>query len=675
MSDGEQIETATVVPPSRRFFSERERAALYVAEGGECAGCGAPLAGDWHADHVLAYSRGGETDVTNGQALCEPCNLKKGDGAVLSGGWSSPEPLRGWQQRAFQVLLSASGTDALITATPGSGKTMLALRYAHYLFQRGLIDRVVVVVPTDHLREQWKDAAARICGIQLQRDWRNASGRETGDFDGIVVTYQAVASAPLVYRTQCHRRRTLAILDEIHHAGDSLSWGENIRQAFEPAARRLLLSGTPFRSDGKAIPFVRYDAGVCRPDFAYSYGAAIRDQVCRAVMFPRYDGSMAWWNGDGLTRARFRDEIPQEEASRRLRTALDPGGDWLRDVLRDADAQLTDIRSEGHRAAGGLVVCIDQGHARDIAALLARITGAVPTVAVSDDPEASAHIKAFAASSARWIVAVRMVSEGVDIPRLRVGVYATNVISELFFRQVVGRFVRKQHDLDEQVAHLFIPDEEMLATYAERIKDERDQALAVVEQDAERPADGPSTPRTPRTDDPFTPGRAGPAELSGVTFDGDGLTRPELDHATDIARQVGRPSRDDAVFLAKAFRLAGVATADAGQAPAPVGPPPSADPVDDQRRGLRQARRVKVGQFGAAFQGVVKLEDREAYRLVNRRLMDCCGGVRVEDATLAQLSRSLRLLDGWTAAIRRAITDGSADRWRAEWEAGIHDVD
>ena len=51
------------------------------------------------------------------------------------------------------------------------------------------------------------------------------------------------------------------VLDEVHHAGDSLSWGESVREAFAPATRRLALTGTPFRTDVNPIPFVSYAPG------------------------------------------------------------------------------------------------------------------------------------------------------------------------------------------------------------------------------------------------------------------------------------------------------------------------------------------------------------------------------------------------------------------------------
>src|SRR4051812_36122416 len=92
---------------------------------------------------------------------------------------------------------------------------------------------------------------------------------------GVVTTYAQVAGiAPLLASLS---NEAFVVLDEIHHAGDDRSWGEGIAEAFRPAGRRLLLSGTPFRSDTRAIPFIHYDDEEAEPDFEYGYGDALRD--------------------------------------------------------------------------------------------------------------------------------------------------------------------------------------------------------------------------------------------------------------------------------------------------------------------------------------------------------------------------------------------------------------
>ena len=390
--------------------------------------------------------------------------------------WPSYLQLRPWQRRALRRFQRIGKKDTLIVATPGSGKTMLALRIAHQLLSANPIDRVVIVCPTDHLRRQWASAAARV-GIELDPNWANADGVEARDFEGVVVTYQQVSYAPDLYRLNC-KRRTLVIFDEIHHAGDHLDWGSKLREAFKIAAFRLSLSGTPFRNDNIPIPFITYKEGRSCADFEYTYGEALADGVCRPVYFPSFEGRIQWLSNDGETEEHsMLTPLARLKAAERLRAALCPQGAWLRGVLLEANTKLTEFRTEGHPTAAGLVVAMDQQHAKQIGELLHIITGEEPVVAISKDPAASEKIKNFADSNARWLVSVRMASEGVDIPRLRVGVYATNVLSEMFFRQVVGRFVRMLDGLEEQSSSLFIPVDETLVRYAIQIKEERDHQL------------------------------------------------------------------------------------------------------------------------------------------------------------------------------------------------------
>lgn len=390
--------------------------------------------------------------------------------------WPEQLPLRRWQKRALIRLGSLSKPDVLIVATPGSGKTLLALMMAHRMLHEGRVERVVVVCPTDHLRKQWATAAARI-GIDLDPLWSNADGIEAPDYFGAVVTYQQISFAPDLYRMNC-KERTLVIFDEIHHAGDDLAWGNTLREAFEPAAFRISMSGTPFRSDNNPIPFVTYTNGRSHADFEYGYKDALADGVCRPIYFPSFEGRIRWLSFDGEAEDySLVDQIARIKAAERLRAALWAQGEWLRGVLHEANNKLAGVRAEGHADAGGLVIAIDQEHAKRIGHLLHEITGVEPAIAISEAPDASDRIKHFAENTARWIVAVKMISEGVDMPRLRVGVYATNVQSELFFRQAVGRFVRMIGGLEEQSASLYIPADPVLIRYALQIKEERDHHL------------------------------------------------------------------------------------------------------------------------------------------------------------------------------------------------------
>lgn len=394
--------------------------------------------------------------------------------------------LRPWQRQALDAFATKTGIDFLAVATPGAGKTTFALTAAVQDLAEHPGRRLIVVAPTQHLKHQWADAAVAF-GLHLEPEWSARDGELPADMHGIVTTYQQVAvSAAALARPATG---AFVIFDEIHHAGDDRAWGTSVLAAFGRAAQRLSLSGTPFRSDTAAIPFVDYHLDEARADYEYGYGEALADRgVVRPVYFPRINGFMEWVAPDGqVLEATFDDELPRELANQRLRTALSLEGQWLPTVLDQAHERLEELRRT-HPEAGGLVIAMDQAHAQGIAELLSRRHGVRAVVAVSDDPGASAKIAAFSSGCDPWIVAVRMVSEGVDVPRLRMAVFATTTTTELFFRQAVGRVVRWTRGVPRQKAYFFLPDDPRLRHYAVNLAEQRRHSLrkkAGTELDAE----------------------------------------------------------------------------------------------------------------------------------------------------------------------------------------------
>jgi superfamily II DNA or RNA helicase len=382
--------------------------------------------------------------------------------------------LRPWQHAALAGFSTARTPDFLAVATPGAGKTTFALAALRTALA-GEPARVVIVAPTAHLKVQWAQAAAELA-LHLDPAWSPTSGALAPDMHGVVTTYQQVATSASALRGLA--RHAYVVLDEVHHAGEDQAWGASLVEAFGDSARRLALSGTPFRSDTRAIPFVRYEADEAVPDFEYGYGDALRDgRVVRPVYFPRLGGQMEWSAPDGnVHAATFDDPLTSGLANQRLRTALSLDGEWLTSVLREAVDRLTEVR-RSQPDAGGLVIATDQDHARGIANLLRSMFRTDATLVTSDDPAASDRIASFATGRSEWLVAVRMVSEGVDIPRLRVGVYATTTTTDLFFRQAVGRFVRWVPGVRDQRAWLYLPDDPRLRIRAAEIAEQRRHSL------------------------------------------------------------------------------------------------------------------------------------------------------------------------------------------------------
>ncbi len=191
----------------------------------------------------------------------------------------------------------------MAVATPGAGKTTFALTLARELFDRGVVRKLTVVAPTEHLKKQWADAAAKV-GIPIDPNFKNADVHVGRQYKGVALTYSQVANKPQLHARNTENDKTLVIFDEIHHAGDALSWGDGLREAFDEATRRLALTGTPFRSDASPIPFVTYEQdheGIrrSRADYSYGYGPALKDHVVRPVIFMAYSGQMRWRTSAG----------------------------------------------------------------------------------------------------------------------------------------------------------------------------------------------------------------------------------------------------------------------------------------------------------------------------------------------------------------------------------------
>ena len=375
--------------------------------------------------------------------------------------------LRRWQREAFDAWWSEQPRDALVVATPGAGKTRFAARLAHAVLAERRVRRVFVVVPREHLKAQTAGAMAQ-AGLRIDHRFENASRALASDVHGAAITYQQISAAPQLYR-QLAGVPSLVVLDEIHHAGDAASWGAALKDAFGNAVHRISLSGTPFRSDGSAIPFVQYHRGECVPSYSYDYADALKDGVCRPLVFPLQGGYAEWVSKDGQMHASSFEQAlrSKQRMSERLRTVLVHEA-WIGDVIAKAHGRLMHLRRGEHPNAAALAIAMNQDHARFLAGLVEARTGTKPTVVLSDEDNASRKIVSFARSDDPWIVAVHMVSEGVDIPRLRVGVYASNVVTEMYFRQFCGRFVRAQKGGMQQ-AYVYLPDDQRLRELATRV--------------------------------------------------------------------------------------------------------------------------------------------------------------------------------------------------------------
>jgi superfamily II DNA or RNA helicase len=231
--------------------------------------------------------------------------------------------LRDWQVKCLKKLddLFTQSKRALVVATPGGGKTRLALTFATQLVRDGKIDHVHIVAPTRPLCRQWQLAAAE-SGIYLGRrsNSRLRDAQLPLDIGGVITTYSQVAHDADAHLANMENRNALVILDECHHPADRRAWGDAISQAFDGSARFVLsLSGTPFRDDGHRISLISYTPdGVSKSDFNYTYGEAIADDVCRPVIFKHYNALVQYKMRGEKFAYNFSDDVPQNQRTMRF---------------------------------------------------------------------------------------------------------------------------------------------------------------------------------------------------------------------------------------------------------------------------------------------------------------------------------------------------------------------
>lgn len=594
----------------RRKFNKNERDAIFMAADGKSEISGNPLPSDWHADHEKPWSKGGATDVGNGQASLPEENAAKSDE------WGEQRGRFAWQDEFIEHYRLAPQKDYLLAALPGSGKTRASNRVAREYRDTFSASKVIVVVPSRHLRTQWHKAAG---SNNIQLATKDFSGSLI-DFDGVVTTYDAVHSNRQLYKRLCNKHPCFVIFDEIHHAAERKAWGEAISFAFESADRRLHLSGTPFKSDGQKIAFLRVDSdGKYQCDFTYDYPTALRDGVLRTACFHRYAGEVSVAINDQLFTWHTDDDLSDTDAARRLRGLL-RSRSFTRQLLLEAKRSLDVLRLD-KPDAGALIACIDIDHANVVASLIAEIEGHRPDIATSDDENASSIITAYANSHRKWLVSVKMVSEGVDIPRLMVLAFLTNTTTELFFRQIVARVLRNQNSEFDSEAHIFMPDVEPLTDYAATI--EKFQAAIIGEEDNDGLPTSSGQPKNFKTFDVLD---ASAAEFAGLTARG-------VEHDLPSAAQIKS--------LAEQFRIPPSAVAAIWKMGATSHEQPAKKTPAEDREAERDRLRTACNKRANAVARQLGLEFRD----IHLKYLQTVDRTRQPEMSIAQLKAKLEWLN------------------------------
>jgi len=477
----------------KRLFGRRQRDILAFLAGGKCSACGGRLPRNFHADHIVPFVKSGPTTIQNGQALCPTCNLQKGSKV------SAKLKLRNWQEAALQKALKwlveiREDRHFLINAAPGAGKTKAACAVAASLIEMNEIKRVIVIAPRVGVVNQWADDFKFITGRKMSR----VTGADSDDdleMD-VCATWNAIQPLSDMFSAACATQDVLVICDEHHHAAVEAAWGESANSAFSKAKFALILTGTPIRSDGKNSIWLTKSGGkVDCPEagsYTLTYGEAVDLGYCRPATFHRHEGRFTVDLQAGEKIEVSSKEPPKLDPSLRkiagLQRALDfyvlacapqyepdrvtPKVDGYQGTMVEyASSKLDDLRCQMPEA-GGLVIAPSIEMAEYFVDLIEHIEGERPEIVHNELKNAENRIEKFRHSKKRWIVSVAMVSEGVDIPRLRLLIYLPKAQTELAFRQALGRVVRSGGDDDATRAYVIMPSFEIFETYARRVEEE-----------------------------------------------------------------------------------------------------------------------------------------------------------------------------------------------------------
>lgn len=378
--------------------------------------------------------------------------------------------LRAWQSECIETALdkySRKLPHFLCLATPGAGKTIMASVLANRLLDKGDIDLVICFTPSLIVSDDFRETLSSIVGLPF--DGRLGA---VGD----CLCYQSMQYLDADFWELFNANRIFVIFDEIHHCAGQIeetanSWGQQILANIQgKATYTLAMTGTPWRSDDVPICLATYCTTNSKIICDYQYGIyeATRDGICRfpnititdseSIIVNKDDKQESFTSfSDALTNfgCSYKDLIEHEQVMGHL--------------LRLSTQRLQELKTKYSNSAG-LVVASSIGHAKMLFNMLLKM-GQTAVLVTYQEKKPLDTIRTFRNSNCDWIVSVGMISEGTNIPRLRVCCYLSHVKTELYFRQVLGRVLRVQKHKCE-VGYFLMAAHPDLIDYARRVKDD-----------------------------------------------------------------------------------------------------------------------------------------------------------------------------------------------------------
>jgi len=516
-----------------RLFTARQRRVLFLRANGCCEDCGVILAEGWHAHHVTPHASGGDTLLENGRALCPACHVAVHGREAMTAHNPNPDlgnqpPIIGrdysWQERSlelFQVNIADHYSETpggfnkawIDQVTPSGGKTVASIKKAAWLIDQDLIDFAVWVVPRNSIKTGFEDdckmvelantAKHRLGDRHLRIDTELTPDRARipRNHHGAVITYQALGSFFDLFDMWRRANVRLAfIFDEIHHGADDAGaayrnqWGSDSLRVVGLANCVIALTGTPLRSDSKKVAFLEYGEAVVEtdsglesgfrviPSFAFTYADGMAAGIARKLIFEHFDPYVIYEREDAKTGEILESgetrlsALGKADAARLKRKPFERNkGDLPEQMLRRAYDANQMMRKNGDPDAAILVICADNrsGDTIDHAAeLITKICGETPVWVTSDEPDSRERIKRFKKSKDRWIIAKQMISEGTNLPRVRVIVMLSTPTQHVYWTQLIHRATRNEDEERLQDALVLQLDIQPVKKWAEEVEQE-----------------------------------------------------------------------------------------------------------------------------------------------------------------------------------------------------------
>jgi superfamily II DNA or RNA helicase len=478
--------------------------------------------------------------------------------------------LRKWQQNALNICLPAFQKGRklfVVEGCTGSGKTLFSAVAAIQSVERRYADLIIVLTPNCGTKLGWKKTFA---GLSLNGKRVNVTDNVNFplDTDVWVSTYagyskieEALSSRPV--------SGIIVIIDELHHAEDSAEWGKAVDSLVSMAEHAIFLSGTPWRREGKIAVLCDsqnihqedyyQEDGRIKSDFIYNYENDLRERTTRGTVPVKFKFWDSFWRSpDGKSSEFYKDlpSFPSKEwnnigeweewaqkcdasLGKHLQFDLDHSSpadnETVRRIIDESLVLLDHTRRQIEKACErknlSILLCVAKSikDARRIAEYIQELRPMYRvSVVVSDDHNGAKKLekiakqcKENAADKPDVIVSVGMISEGVDIPQIKVVAYLSAILTVLYFIQVVGRAIRRipldspdrpyaDVNISDTIAHVVAPAHPKLRYIARNIEKNVQDACRELGQDSieEKSIDPGDALDRPRLDGTVTSGES-----------------------------------------------------------------------------------------------------------------------------------------------------------------------